>query len=180
MRPSLTKPDILIATWFGSGYMRPAPGTWGSAAALPFAWVILTFSGALGGIPLGPLGPLGPVLLFLAALILFPIGVWASSGFDRVSKAHDSSEIVVDEVVGQWITLAIGAWFLAEPLSWPFYALGFLLFRLFDIVKPFPIGWLDKHIDGGFGVMADDVLAGIYAGIFLVLIGPYLNELVPF
>lgn len=162
-RPSLSRPDILIATWFGSGYLRPAPGTWGSLAALPFAWVLLYLS--------------GPLVLLFAAFVLFPVGVWAANGFDRASSAHDSSEIVVDEVIGQWITFGIAAYTFDSGLTLVDFGLGFLLFRVFDIIKPFPIGWLDKRIDGGFGVMVDDVLAGIYAAVCLSFLGPFLHGL---
>ncbi len=154
-RPSLTAPAVLIATWFGSGYLKPAPGSWGSLAALPFAYALLSFGGALA--------------LFVGTAAVFILGVWAAHGFDRLSQRHDSSEIVVDEVAGQWLTLAIAAWALGD-VSLADFAVGFLAFRLFDIVKPFPIGLLDRRVQGGLGVMLDDIAAGLYAGLTIILL----------
>ncbi|MEQ8441783.1 MAG: phosphatidylglycerophosphatase A [Alphaproteobacteria bacterium] len=151
--------STVIATWFASGLLKPAPGTWGSAAALPFAWAIATF--------------LDPLALIPAAAILFPVGCWAADRYDRDKGSHDASEIVVDEVVGVWLTLSI------VPVDWLHYAIGFAAFRLFDIIKPWPIRWVDRRVSGGFGVMLDDVLAAIYAmatvyGIGFVVAGGIL------
>lgn len=161
MRPSLTDPGVLIATWFGSGYLSPAPGTWGTLAALPFAWIIAQI------VPPGFLVP--------AAVILFAVGVWGANRFDILTAGHDASEIVVDEVVGVWLTLGIMA--LHAPLNWKAWIAAFLLFRLFDIIKPFPINLIDRHVGGGFGVMLDDVLAGVYAGIAGILVMMVLKKL---
>ena len=139
----------LFVTWFGSGWLPWAPGTWGSLAALPFAWLILTYG--------------GPGLLALAALALFGAGCWAADIAARETQTKDPGWIVVDEVVGQWLTL------LAAPQSLIGYAAAFLLFRLFDIWKPWPIGWADQRLEGGFGIMFDDVLAAIYAAIVLIV-----------
>ncbi len=152
-RPTLSNPAILLATWFGSGYIKPAPGTWGTLAGLPFAWIILQYY--------------SPLFLIIAALLLFPVGVWAADRFDRITNGHDASEIVIDEVVGVWLTL--GMIILTEPAiwvahEWVVWMLSFLLFRLFDITKPFPIRLVDRSVQGGFGVMVDDVLAGLVAG----------------
>lgn len=141
---------VWIATWFGAGLLKPAPGTWGSIAALPFAWGIASLYGSLG--------------LILGAVLLFAIGVWASTIYDRKTGGHDASEIVVDEVVGVWLTLAV-----IEP-SVLGYALGFVLFRIFDIIKPWPIRWADRRVSGGFGVMLDDVLAAGFAAALLWLL----------
>jgi phosphatidylglycerophosphatase A len=136
-------PAVLIATWFGAGRLPIAPGTWGSLAALPFAWAIhLEF---------------GPAGLALAAAALFPIGWWASSVYCRYSRAKDPGAIVVDEVAAQWFTL------VAAPLDPVYYGIGFLLFRLADIAKPWPASWADREVAGGLGVMLDDMLAGVYA-----------------
>jgi phosphatidylglycerophosphatase A len=140
----------LIATWFGSGLLPRVPGTWGSLAALPFAWGI-----AMAG---------GPVALVLAAAVLFVLGWWAAERVTRASGIADDGTVVVDEVVGQWLTLA------AAPLHLGDYLLGFVLFRAFDIVKPWPVGWADRRVPGGLGVMADDVLAGVYAAAALLLL----------
>jgi phosphatidylglycerophosphatase A len=138
-----------FVTWFGSGWLPWAPGTWGSLAALPFAWLILTYG--------------GPGLLALAALALFGAGCSAADIAARETQTKDPGWIVVDEVVGQWLTL------LAAPQSLIGYTAAFLLFRLFDIWKPWPIGWADRRLEGGFGIMFDDVLAAIYAAIVLIV-----------
>mgnify|MGYP001822853993 CR=1 FL=1 len=136
-------PATLVATWFGSGLLSKAPGTWGSLAALPFAWAI-----AWAG---------GPWLLGLAAVFVFVIGLWASHLYARALGAEDPGSVVVDEVAGQWLAL------LPVALSVAYYPLAFIAFRFFDILKPWPVSWLDKHIKGAFGIMADDVMAGLYA-----------------
>lgn len=152
-RPPLTNPWVLIATWFGTGYMKPAPGTWGSAAALPFAWVIAALAGS--HLMWSLLG---------ATMVVFLIGIVAANRFDAMSGGHDASEIVVDEVAGVWLTLAF------VPLDPVLYGIGFLLFRIFDILKPWPIRWADRTINGGLGVMIDDILAAIPAAGLLVVI----------
>ena len=137
----------IVATWFGAGLLPIAPGTWGSLAALPFAWIIQSELGGWG--------------LVGAAALIFLAGWWASSRYCRTTREKDPRAIVVDEVAAQWLTLAVG------PLSLPYYALGFLLFRAADILKPFPAGWADRELSGGLGVMADDILAAPYAMILL-------------
>lgn len=145
----------IIATWFGSGLLKPAPGTWGTLAALPFAWIIASQG--------------GPWVLAVAALLLFPIGVWASGRYDASTGGHDASEIVVDEVVGVWIALCV------VPVDWIHFIAGFLLFRLFDIWKPWPIRWVDRTVAGGLGVMLDDVLAGLAAAASLLGAGALIT-----
>jgi phosphatidylglycerophosphatase A len=140
----------VIGTWFGAGLAPKAPGTWGSIAALPFAWAIQYWAGSAG--------------LVLAATLVFLIGWAASNRLVKTSGIEDPQSIVVDEVVGQWLTLACG------PLSIPAYLIGLLLFRAADITKPFPAGWADRRVGGGLGVMLDDVLAAIYSGLGLWLI----------
>jgi phosphatidylglycerophosphatase A len=139
----------LFVTWFGSGWLPWAPGTWGSLAALPFAWLILTYG--------------GPAWLAFAALALFGAGCWAADIAARATQTKDPGWIVIDEVAGQWLTL------LAAPPSLFGYAAAFLLFRLFDIWKPWPIDWADRRLEGGFGIMFDDVLAALYAAIVLIV-----------
>jgi phosphatidylglycerophosphatase A len=138
---SLKDPATLLATWFGAGLIAKAPGTWGSLAALPFAWAIT----ALGGRP----------LLAIAAILLFPVGCWAAGQVGRALGRGDPGCVVVDEVVGLWIVL------LAAPPGLLAWVIGFALFRLFDIVKPWPISWADREVKGGLGIMLDDVLAGL-------------------
>lgn len=133
-------PSLLLATFFGAGYL-PAPGTAGSAAAILVA--------VLAGPP--------PVLLLIAAAALTGPGVWAAGRTARAQGLEDPQIVVVDEVLGQWI--ALGA---AVSLSWQSCLAAFLLFRLFDIWKPFPIRRLEK-LPGGWGIVADDLLAGVYA-----------------
>jgi phosphatidylglycerophosphatase A len=147
-----TDPACLLATWFGAGRLPRAPGTWGSLVALPFAAALTWLA--------------GPWLVLLATLAVFGLGVWASDRYMAAFGVHDPAAIVVDEVVGQWLTLAL------LPLSPVAYLLGFVLFRILDMVKPWPARWIDRTMAGGVGVMLDDVVAGIYAGaIALVLLG---------
>ncbi|MBF0248022.1 MAG: phosphatidylglycerophosphatase A [Alphaproteobacteria bacterium] len=141
-RPSLSRPGVLLATWFGVGYLPKAPGTWGSAAALPFAWIIVEH--------------VGVAALALAAAVVFVVGIWAAQDYMGRTGVHDPGVVVIDEVAGQWIVL------LAAPLDPIAYAAGFVLFRVFDIFKPWPISWADRRIGGGLGVMVDDVLAGAF------------------
>jgi phosphatidylglycerophosphatase A len=143
-------PAAIIATWFGSGLLPWAPGSWGSLAALPPAWLIAHF--------------LGPRILVAAAVIVFLLGWWAAERVQQASGVADEGSIVIDEVAGQWLTLA------AVPPSAAAYLLGFLLFRLFDITKPWPARAADRAIPGGLGVMADDIVAAVYAGALLYLL----------
>jgi len=138
---------MILATWFGSGKLRPGPGTWGTLAALPFAFAIHAATGWIG--------------LFLATGIVTAIGVWAAHTHSQSLGVHDASEIVIDEVAGIWLCL------LFVELSLASMVLGFILFRVFDIAKPWPIRWLDRRVKGGVGVMLDDLVAGIAAGVLL-------------
>jgi len=142
--PSLRDPGVLMATWFGSGLLPKAPGTWGSLAALPFAWLIAETAGPIG--------------LAVGTLLVFVVGVWASNVYVRQSGGDDPGPVVIDEVAGQWMTLA------AVPVDVRYYLVGFILFRLADIFKPWPASWADRSVKGGLGIMLDDVLAAIYSG----------------
>lgn len=143
-----------IATFFWVGLLPVAPGTWGSAAAIPVAWLIHT----IGGFP----------ALLLAAVAVTLIGWWATSAATRGTDNHDPGEIVIDEVAGMWIALlplSGGLWFAgaaAWVFPWPGWVGAFILFRLFDIFKPGPVGWADRRNDA-LGVMLDDVIAGAMA-----------------
>ncbi len=139
----LTQIGFWLATWGGSGLMRPAPGTWGSIAALPCAWLVLWVS---------------PLAFPFAIILVFGVGLWASHVYMESSGTHDPGEIVIDEVAGQWIVLLplMGSAF--NLLDW-FVAL--VLFRIFDILKPWPVSWADRQVSGPMGVMLDDVIAGI-------------------
>lgn len=154
----------LIATFFYVGHMRPAPGTWGSLAALPAAYLLVLLAGPWG--------------LVIGVATVFALGVWATAEETRGKDNHDPSEIVIDEVAGQWIALlpvVFGAVNNNVPLLalWPGWVAAFALFRLFDITKIGPIGWADRR-DDAMGVMLDDVIAGIFAAIGVgVLAGLY-------
>lgn len=148
--PPLTKPWALLATWFGSGRLPFAPGTWGSLAALPFA-AALQWVG-------------GPWLLVAASVLVFLAGCWASVEYVRATGRKDPPEIVIDEVVGQWIALILSPFTLQEV------ALAFVLFRSFDIVKPWPIRWIERRWPGPLGVMLDDVAAGLMALAIMALV----------
>jgi len=144
-----------IGTVAGVGYLRPAPGTWGSLAALPLGWGLHV----VGGFP----------LLVAATVALFFAGWWATAQMIRGQDNHDPSEIVADEVVGQWIALlalSLPAWRMGLDITvlWPGWIAAFLLFRLFDITKWGPIGAADQRGDA-LGVMLDDVIAGLFAAL---------------
>ncbi|MCZ6862758.1 MAG: phosphatidylglycerophosphatase A [Alphaproteobacteria bacterium] len=144
-----------LATWFGVGNLPAAPGTFGSLAALPLAWLLANY----GGVP----------ALAVAGVAVFAVGWWASNVYVDTTGIDDPGPVVIDEVAGQWLTLLPAA-----PGVWWHWLAGFVLFRMFDIVKPWPVGWADKRIKGGFGVMFDDILAAIYA--FAALTGLILIE----
>lgn len=149
----------LIATFCGVGYLRPAPGTWGSAAGL------------IVGVLLHMLG--GFWVLFAATFVVTALGFWAVAA--ELGESHeDPSEFVIDEVAGQWIALwpvSFGATMMGADIMalYPGLITAFLAFRLFDILKPGPVGWADrKH--GAFGVMVDDVIAGWLAAMVVALL----------
>ena len=143
----LWHPAVVLATWFGAGLLPAAPGTWGSLAALPFAWAIRALWGTVG--------------LAIAAATVFIAGWWAAGALAAASGTKDPGAIVIDEVAAQWLVL------LAVPLDPPAYVLAFLLFRIFDIWKPWPVCWADHHIAGGLGIMLDDLMAAVYAVLVL-------------
>ncbi len=148
MKLDLRRPEDLISTFLGVGLVPFAPGTWGSLAALPVAWLIHA--------------SLGPLALAAAALLVVGLGSWSAGATMRRTRSDDPGAIVIDEVAGQWLVLA------AVPLDLLWYAAGFALFRLFDITKPWPVSWADRQVKGGLGVMLDDVIAAGYAaGVLL-------------
>ena len=138
---------MLFATFGGAGLVPKMPGTAGSLVALPLAWLIVQ----TGGMP-------ALVQAFGLALV---IGIWSAGRHAKEIGEDDPSSIVIDEVAGQWLTLTV------VPLDITYYVLGFVLFRIFDIFKPWPVSWADQKIKGGWGIMLDDVLAAIYAGAVL-------------
>ncbi len=147
-------PYTWLASWFGCGFINPAPGTWGSLGALPFGIVIYLLSGAYG--------------LAVSAVIITIIGLWAADKFDKAMNGHDSKMIVIDEVAGMWIAL------IPAALNPALIIIAFIAFRFFDILKPYPISYLDQKVEGAVGVMADDVLAGIFAAICVIGIDKWM------
>ncbi len=140
----------LIVTFFYAGHLRPATGTWGSLAALPAALALHLIG--------------GPLLLVSTTILAFLAGLWATERYIAGAEDHDPSEVVIDEVVGQWIALlpvSLGAAHAGAAVTqlWPGVLAAFLFFRLFDIWKPGPVGLADR-MDSALGVMLDDVAAG--------------------
>ncbi len=166
----MTRLAHLIATVFGVGLLRPAPGTWGSLAALPFGWLLHQAAGFPG--------------LLLGLLTVFFCGWWATSVATRGSENHDPSEIVVDEVAGQLVALiplSYPAWAHGIDITvlWPGWIAAFVLFRIFDIIKRGPVGWADRRGDA-LGVMLDDIFAGIFAAIGVVLLAGFAHGVLGF
>lgn len=148
------KAYVWLASWFGCGFINPAPGTWGSLGALPFGLCIVAFMGVNG--------------LFVAILLVTVTGLWAADRFDQSMDGHDSKMIVIDEVAGQWIAL------IPAGLNPLLVLTAFVAFRFFDILKPWPIGHIDKKVKGAAGVMGDDLVAGVFASICVFLLSSYV------
>lgn len=151
-------PAFWLAVFFGAGLLRPAPGTWGSLAALGAGYWIIA-AGA------------GLAVFAGAILIVTLLGTIAINAIEKTTGIHDAPEIVIDEVAGMWIAMLPVYLLPANP--WLFVA-AFVLFRIFDIIKPWPIGWLDKKVSGGFGVMVDDIVAGVFAFIGIGILSTIL------
>jgi len=143
----------LLATWGGSGYAPLASGTFGTLAAIPFYLVLAQL-------------PLPLYLLTLTAF--FFLACWVSGRAEIIFAQQDSGKIVIDEVVGYLVTMT------AMPLDWRYIVAGFFLFRLFDIVKPPPARWFDQKVKNGYGVVLDDVAAGVYAWLCLLLLTRFM------
>jgi phosphatidylglycerophosphatase A len=144
---------MAVATWFGAGYAPVAPGTAGALAALAIAWLLHRYLGA------------GPLVFGLMGAIVFLPGVWAAREMAIAVGKKDPGLVVVDEVMGTWITLAG-----ASALNWKSWLLAFALFRIFDIWKPAPVRQLEK-LPGGWGIMADDAMAGVYGALVMAGVG---------
>jgi len=145
----LRNPVHLLAFGLGSGLAPKAPGTAGTLAAIPIYMLLAQL----------------PVAGYALALVLtFGVGIWICDKTARDLAVHDHGSIVWDEFVGFWITM-----FVAPP-QWWWIVVGFVLFRFFDIVKPFPISWFDRNVKGGLGVMLDDAIAGSFAWFCLQLL----------
>jgi len=136
----------VLSTWFGVGFVRPAPGTAASLVALPFAWLILW--------------KLGPTALAAESAVAFLVGVWSTGLYAARIAKDDPSECVIDEVAGQWLAC------VAAPLSPLGFAAAFVLFRFFDITKLWPVSWGEK-LPGGWGIMTDDMIAGALSAIII-------------
>lgn len=148
----------LINTFFYSGLLRPASGTWGSLAALIVGWAIEHY--------------LGFVPLVAATLIVTAVGFYTVPAALKDRPTDDPSEIVIDEVAGLWLAMlfpAAGFWMRDMPMVWPGPVAAFLLFRLFDIWKPGPVGRMDR-LHTPQGVMLDDLVAGVFAGICTIIL----------
>lgn len=147
-RLDMRRPETWIATWGGTGLLKPAPGTWGTLGGLPLGIGLMM----LGGIP----------ALLAGLAVILPLGWWATTRLEGFTGDHDAGYIVIDEVAGLLVTL------LAATLT-PFSLFAaFILFRAFDIVKPWPCNWLDQKLTGATSVMLDDLAAGFYAALVLI------------
>ncbi len=155
----------LLITFFGSGLSPVAPGTAGTLAAMPFALLIVYY--------------LGVNSLVTATIVFTIIGIFEINKYEKATGTHDDKSIVIDEVVGVWLTIAItyGGLSIWQNQYTEYLAviLSFASFRLFDIWKPSTIGYIDRKIKGGLGVIGDDLLAGLAAGIFNLLIFKILS-----
>ena len=139
----------VLSTWFGVGYLRPAPGTIASAVALPFAWLMLW--------------RLGPYALAVASIAAYLIGVWSTGAYAARTGCEDPSECVIDEVAGQWLACAVA------PLTPLGFGIAFVLFRIFDISKLWPVS-LGEKLRGGWGIMTDDMIAGALSAIIIAVL----------
>jgi len=143
---TLGTPSGFLAFGFGSGLSPIAPGTMGTLVAIPFAILLRELS--VAG-------------FWIVLFVLFWLGVWLCDRVSHKLGVHDHGGIVWDEMVGYWIAVAF------VPMQWQWLLAAFVLFRFFDIYKPWPIRQLDKNVSGGFGIMIDDVLAAIFSMVVL-------------
>ena len=146
IRELVKQPIHFLSFGFGSGLVPKAPGTFGTLPGIVLVWL---FAGLDTTAYMG-------VVAFVTI-----VGVYLCGATAKAMGEHDSSHIVWDEIAGYMIAM------IAIPVSWQALLLAFVLFRIFDILKPWPIRWLDKHVDGGFGIMVDDVLAGFFALVLM-------------
>jgi phosphatidylglycerophosphatase A len=152
-RSAASRAAHVLATWFGCGLSPVAPGTVGSLAAVALAALAEQYLNW------------PPWSMGVAAAVVLPLAVWASGKAEADAGREDPGYVVIDEVVGQWVTLAG-----ATAYNWKALMAGFVLFRLFDIWKPAPVRQLER-LGGGGGILADDVMAGIYGALVLYLAG---------
>jgi phosphatidylglycerophosphatase A len=145
-RQILKDPTLFLAFGFGSGLSKAMPGTLGTMAAIPLYLVLIQT---------------GSWIYLLATLLSVVLGILICDSAAKKLQVHDFGGIVWDEIAGLLITMC---W---TPFSWQSLLAGFVLFRIFDIFKPWPISWLDRHVEGGLGIMLDDVAAGLLAAVVL-------------
>lgn len=148
-KPDLLNPVHFAAFGFGSGLAPIAPGTAGTLAAIPFLYLMSFLTNI--------------EYLYVLSIVIIA-GIWICGKASEDLGVHDHPGIVWDEFAGLFITM------IAVPVSWKTVTAGFILFRLFDILKPWPIGWLDKKVSGGLGIMLDDIVAGCFAALVLHLL----------
>ncbi|WP_298721264.1 phosphatidylglycerophosphatase A [uncultured Ferrovibrio sp.] len=146
MRPLI----FLLCTWFGLGKLPRVPGTWGSLGALPFAWG-LQYLG-------------GPWALAVGTAFVALLSLWAIRLYLIYWPGDDPGEVVIDEVAGQWMTLVF------VPLDFTLYAFAFFAFRFFDMVKVWPASWADRNLTGAPGVLIDDLFAGVYGMLTMLVL----------
>jgi phosphatidylglycerophosphatase A len=143
-------PVMMVVTWGGAGHLRPASGTWGTLATIPFAIGIQYFWGAEG--------------LAIAALVIYALGYIALRLHLKNTQNKDPSYVVIDEAVGIMVALIPARFTVID------YVVGFILFRAFDALKPGPVGYIDKNVDGPHGILLDDVIAGLMTAVSLVIL----------
>lgn len=149
VRQICTHPVHLLAFGFGSGLSPVAPGTMGTVVAIPIYLLLNTFS---------------HFAYFTSLAVITLLAVYIAGESARLLQVHDHGGIVIDEICGYLLTM------LFAPPGWQWVVLGFVLFRCFDILKPWPIHYLDQHLKGGLGIVVDDLMAGIYALLSLQLV----------
>ncbi|MFS1562728.1 MAG: phosphatidylglycerophosphatase A [Candidatus Arsenophonus phytopathogenicus] len=157
-RLKLSNPWHLLATGFGSGLSPIIPGTMGSLAAIPF-WLLMYW--------------LLPVwLCWFIILFGFVVGIVICQRTSDDMQVHDHGSIVWDEFIGMWMTLMV-----IPLVSWQWVLIAFVLFRFFDMLKPWPIGWFDQQVGGGLGIMLDDIIAAIFAMVIVAALAHWLPVL---
>jgi phosphatidylglycerophosphatase A len=149
------KSYVWISTWFGSGFLNPAPGTWGTLAAMPLGMLFLLFG--------------NPYILILSIFMAVFLGFWSADEFEKATGVHDCKMVVIDEVAGIWIALLPISFMVSatDPYLILYSVLAFLFFRFFDITKIWPACYFDRNVKGAAGVMVDDLIAGVYSALIL-------------
>lgn len=152
MKPNLKNPIHLFAFGFGFGLIKPAPGTWGTIAGFIIAILLWNLTASI-------------YLFLILSIISFIVGCYICEKTSQDLNVHDDGRIVWDEIVAVFLIFGF-----LPAYNWLFYLLAFMSFRLFDILKPYPIGFFDEKLQGGLGIMFDDILAAIYSLFTLYLL----------